>query len=279
GRSSGHPLRDDDLEAFVAQWVASPFLDEATLDFATALVREERLGRGSSPDLLAISLSAMDYVGHLYGPYSHEARDTLRRIDLALGRFLDFLELELGPNAALVVLTSDHGVLPLPEWLERTGGNQCPVKGGRSGLKLLGFRLLAKLHWKFSPLFSIPRPWVLFAGSQLGVDRSLARRHGVPVAEVVAATRQILEAEPAIAKVWTPEEIESGADEIARLYRNSFDRERSGDLVVQLAPTCLISPYDEGTTHGTPYLYDRAVSLIFWGEGIEGGRVPGPART
>ena len=54
---------------------------------------------------------------------------------------------------------------------------------------------------------------------------------------------------------------------------------RSGDLVVQLAPTCLISPYDEGTSHGTPYLYDRAVSLIFWGAGIEGGRVPGPART
>ena len=279
GRSSGHPLRDDDLEAFVARWVASPFLDEATLDFATALVREERLGRGSSPDLLAISLSAMDYVGHLYGPYSHEARDALRRMDLALGRFLDFLEVELGPNAALVVLTSDHGVLPLPEWLERTGGHQCPVKGGRSSLRLLGFRLLAKLHWKFSPLFSIPRPWVIFAGSQLGVDRSLARRHGVPVAEVVAATRRILEAEPAIAKVWTPDEIESGVDEIARLYRNSFDRERSGDLVVQHAPTCLISPYDEGTSHGTPYLYDRAVPLIFWGAGIEGGRVPGPART
>ena len=111
GRSSGHPLRDDDLETFVARWVASPFLDEATLDFATALVREERLGSGSSPDLLAISLSAMDYVGHLYGPYSHEARDVLRRIDLALGRFLDFLEVELGPNAALVVLTSDHGEL------------------------------------------------------------------------------------------------------------------------------------------------------------------------
>jgi predicted AlkP superfamily pyrophosphatase or phosphodiesterase len=279
GRSSGHPLRDDDLEVFAARWVVSPFLDEATLDFATALVREERLGRGSSPDLLAISLSATDYVGHLYGPYSHEARDALRRMDVDLGHFLDFLEVELGPGAALVVLTSDHGVLPLPEWLDRTGGSQCPVKGGRTGLRCLGFRLLAKLHWKFSPLFSVPRPWVIFAGSQLGVDRSLARRHGVPVAEVVAAARGILEAEPAIAKVWTPEEIESGAGEIARLYRNSFDPERSGDLVVQLEPTCLVSPYDSGTSHGTPYLYDRAVPLIFWGPGIEGGRVPGPART
>jgi predicted AlkP superfamily pyrophosphatase or phosphodiesterase len=279
GRASGHPLRGEDLEEFAARLMASPFQDEASLDFATRLVREEGLGRRSSPDLLAVSLSAMDYVGHLYGPYSHESRDALRRADLAIGRFLDFLELELGPNAVLVVLTSDHGVLPLPEWLERTGGNRCPVKGGRTGLRYLGLQLLAKLHWEFSPLFSIPRPWVIFAGSQVGVDRSLARRHGVAVGEVAAATRRILEAEPAIAKVWTPEQIETGEDEFARLYRNSFDRERSGDLVVQLAPTCLISPFDEGTTHGSPYLYDRAIPLIFWGAGIEGGRVPGPART
>ena len=96
---------------------------------------------------------------------------------------------------------------------------------------------------------------------------------------MIAATRRILEAEPAIAKVWTPEQIESGEDEFARLYHNSFDPERSGDLVVQLAPACLISPYDEGTTHGSPYLYDRAIPLIFWGDGIEGARISGPART
>jgi predicted AlkP superfamily pyrophosphatase or phosphodiesterase len=279
GRTSGHPLRDEAIEKLAARVVASPFLDEATLDFATALVREEGLGRRSSPDLLAVSLSAMDYVGHLYGPYSHESRDALRRLDLALGRFLDFLEAELGPGAVLVALTSDHGVLPLPEWLEQTGGNRCPVEGGRTSLRWLGFRLLAKLHWEFSPLLSVPRPWLIFAGFQMGVDRSLARRHGVAVSEVAAAARRILEAEPAIARVWTPEEIERGEDEFARLYRNSFDRARSGDLVVQLAPTCLISPSDDGTTHGSPYLYDRAVPLIFWGPGIEPGRVSGPART
>jgi predicted AlkP superfamily pyrophosphatase or phosphodiesterase len=278
-RTSGHPLRDEDLEEFAARLVASPFLDEASLDFATALVREEGLGRGSSPDLLAISFSAMDYVGHLYGPYSHESRDALRRLDLAMGRFLDFLERELGPGSILVVLTADHGVLPLPEWLEQTGGSRCPVKGGRVGVRRLGLRLMAKLHWEFSPLFSFPREWVTFAGFQLRVDRSLASRHGVAVEDVIAATRRILEAEPAIAKVWTPEQIERGEDEFARLYRNSFDPERSGDLVVQIAPTCLVSPFDEGTSHGTPYLYDRAIPLIFWGTGIEGGRVPGTART
>jgi predicted AlkP superfamily pyrophosphatase or phosphodiesterase len=279
GRTSGHPLRDGDPEEFAARLSASPFLDEASLDFATALLREEGLGRRSSPDLLAVSLSGMDFIGHLYGPYSHESEDALRRLDLAVGRFLDLLELELGPGAVLAVLTSDHGVLPLPEWLERTGADRCPVPGGRTSLRWLGLRLLAKLHWELSPLFSLPRPWLIFADSQIGVDRSLARRHGVAVEEVVAATRRILESEPSIARVWTPEEIASETDEIAHLYRNSFDPERSGDLMVQLAPTCLVSPFDEGTSHGTPYLYDRAIPLIFWGVGIEGGRVPGPART
>jgi hypothetical protein len=279
GRTSGHRLRDEDLEKFAAALVASPFLDEATLDFAGTLVREEELGRRSSTDLLAVSLSAMDYVGHLYGPYSHESRDVLRRLDLAVARFLDKLERELGPDRVLVVLTSDHGVLPLPEWLEQTGANRCPVPGGRASLRWLGARLLARLHWEFSPLLSIPRPWLIFAGSQLGVDRSLARSRGVAVEEVVATARRILEAEPAIARVWTPEEIERGQGELARLYRHSFDPERSGDLLVQLSPTCLISPHGEGTSHGSPYLYDRAIPLIFWGPGIEAGPVWEPART
>jgi hypothetical protein len=138
GRSSGHPLRNDDPEEFAASVFASPFLDEAILDFATALVEEERVGRGAKPDLLAISVSAMDPIGHLYGPYSHESRDALRRLDAALGRFLTLLEQRLGREKLLVVLTSDHGVLPLPEWLEQTGDNRCPVPGGRSGLRMLG---------------------------------------------------------------------------------------------------------------------------------------------
>jgi predicted AlkP superfamily pyrophosphatase or phosphodiesterase len=278
-RSSGHRLRDRDLAEFAARLSASPFLDEATLDFATELVRKERLGRGPSPDLLAVSLSAMDYVGHHYGPYSHESRDALRRLDLALERFLDFLEREVAPGGLLVVLTSDHGVLPLPEWLEETGEGLCPERGGRPDLSRLVVLLLGKLHWELSPLLSIPRPWLSFAGPQLAVNRALAQRHGVPVAEVVAATRRILEAEPSIAKVWTPEEIASGADDFARLYRNSFDPERSGDLVLQIAAGCVISPEHEGTTHGSPYLYDRAIPLVFWGRGIERASIPGPART
>jgi predicted AlkP superfamily pyrophosphatase or phosphodiesterase len=142
----------------------------------------------------------------------------------------------------------------------------------------MGFGLLWNLHWKFSPL-SWPESWVLFAGPTIGVKRALARDEGVDVAEVVTRTKSHLESRPAVKHVWTREEIESGNGEFAELYRHSYDPERSGDLVVQLAPTCLISSYGSGTTHGTPYLYDRAVPLVFFGPGIAPARVPGRAAT
>jgi hypothetical protein len=101
----------------------------------------------------------------------------------------------------------------------------------------------------------------------------------VTVEAVAEATRRHLERHPAFARIWTRDAILAGDDEIARLYRNSLDPERSGDLFVQMAPGCLVSWRDTGTGHGTPHLYDRAVPLVFWGAGVTPGRVPGPAAS
>ena len=188
------------------------------------------------------------------------------------------LEKRVGSDGLLVVLTSDHGVLPLPEWLEARGEARCPVAGGRVGLEGLGFRLLTRLHLGFSPL-RWPSSWLLFAGSQVAVDRPLAEARGVRTREVALAAKDHLEKRPGVAHVWTANEIRAGGSDLARLYRNSFDPQRSGDLVVQVAEGCLISRYDSGTTHGSPYLYDRAVPLVFWGAGVEQGALSGSART
>ena len=97
--------------------------------------------------------------------------------------------------------------------------------------------------------------------------------------EVIAATKILLEDEDVIEKAWTREEILTGSDEFARLYRNSYDPERSGDLSIQVAEGCLIWPFDGGTSHGSPYAYDRDVPVLLWGAGIEPGIIDGPART
>jgi hypothetical protein len=120
------------------------------------------------------------------------------------------------------------------------------------------------------------------ASSQLTVDRRLAAERGVPVERAVAVAERWLEAQPAIREAWTRREIAERDDATARLYRNSYDvagGERSGDIAIQVEPTCLMDFEGTGTSHGSPYEYDRAVPIVFWGEGVETGEVSGPAAT
>jgi predicted AlkP superfamily pyrophosphatase or phosphodiesterase len=278
-RTTPHPLRDGNRESFADNLYFTPYLDEITLDFAAELVEREALGGGAGADLLALSLSATDPVGHLYGPNSHEARDALLRLDRALGAFLERLEAKLGKDRILLALTADHGVLALPEWLAETGASHCPEAGGRTGLRQLGLGLSWELHKTFTPILAIPKDWIVFAGSQLGVSRPVASEQEIDVDAIADVVERYLEAQPSIAQVWTAAELERSDSEIARLYRNSRDPERSGDLLTQIEPTCLISPFDHGTSHGSPYLYDRAVPILFWGAGIEPASVEGPAAT
>jgi Type I phosphodiesterase / nucleotide pyrophosphatase len=281
GRTSGHPVRDPDVRVSLERLYYTPFLDDVTLDFARALVRSERVGSGPGIDLLAISLSATDPVGHLYGPGSQEARDALLRLDVALGDFLAFLEAEVGKGRMLVVLTADHGVLELPEWLVESGASECPLPTGRGSSRALAEGLGKALHSAFDPKGSPVAAWMATSGYALTVNRRLAEERHVPVRRVVDLARHWLGSQPGIVHVWTQEEIEgeTGPAPFAALYRNSFDPERSGDLTVQPAPTCLFSPFPTGTSHGTPYLYDRAVPLVFFGTGVAPGVVRGRAAT
>jgi predicted AlkP superfamily pyrophosphatase or phosphodiesterase len=280
-RVSGHPLRSRDRKKFLDQVTFSPWLDTLTLDFSRELVVQENLGQGPGPDLLALGLSATDTVGHLYGPGSQEARDALRRLDADLGRFLDALEKRLGPGRVLIALTADHGVLELPEYLAEVGASACPVAGGRIDARALAKELEAAMVAALEPPGSPPHdePWLTQASLELSVSRKLAAAHGVPIDKVVGAARRFLSTQPGVTRVWTAEEIARGEGPApwAALYRHSFDPERSGDLTLQTAPGCVLSPYPAGTSHGTPNLYDRAVPLVFLGPGVAPGVVRGRA--
>lgn len=271
-RTSPHPLRKGDAERVGEQLFASPFLDTVTLEFAARLVEAEDLGRGGAPDLLALSLSATDIVGHNYGPSSQEAADALHRLDADLGRLLAALEARTD-GRLVVALTADHGVLPLPEWLEQNGQATCPVPGGRTSALRLGADVLVRLWWRHGPWLAWPRAWVHFAGSQGRVDRELASARGLAPETVAAEAKVAVESWPGVESVWTAAEIASGEGEIAELYRHSFVPDRSGDLLVQPRRGCLLSYYDTGTSHGSPWDYDRRVPLVFFGAGV----APGPA--
>lgn len=254
----------------------SPFSDSVTLAFAKELVEREHLGRAPQPDLLIVSLSATDLVGHYYGPESWEARDALTRLDADLGAFLRFLEKRVGRRRVLVALTADHGVLPLPEWILEQGRSQCPVEGGRVDPSPIVARLNRALTDRFGG--DPGEHWFELASSRLTLNRKHAKARGADPAKVIEIARASLASEPGIARTWTREEVAAGTgpEPLATYYRNSWN-ELTGDIAIQVAEDCLLADLKIATGHGSPYAYDRAVPLVFWGPGVTRGRVSGPA--
>lgn len=279
--TSPHPVVHDERAITLDALYFSPFLDEVTLEFALELIANEGLGSGPAVDLLALSLSAIDLVGHGYGPWSQESRDALLRLDAALGRFLDALEARLGRDSLVVALTSDHGVLALPEWLWESGTSDCPVRGGRVVQQGLAAALEYALGEAFGSVGEEAGPWLARAGYRFRVRRARAEAAGVPVARVIEEASAMLVAQPVVERVWTAQEMAAaeGPEPFATLYHNSHHAERGGDFAVQTRRDCLVALYPAGTTHGTPYPYDRAVPLVFWGRGVEPGVVRGRAAS
>jgi predicted AlkP superfamily pyrophosphatase or phosphodiesterase len=270
-RHSGHPVNVGELEERAARFYASPFLDLATTELVKRVVDEERLGRKGVTDLLAISYSSLDVVGHRYGPYSGESEDTLAQIDTTIGELLTFLDERLAGDY-VVALSSDHGVLPLPEWLVETGGMHCPVDGGRIPILKAMLQLYWRLYLDFTAPFGDPRDLVGFSAAGGTVSASYAQQLGITVEQVVDSMERYLEEQAYIEEVWTPLELEGSDDPISGLYRNSFVPGKSPHFFIQPKETCLVY-FSEGTSHGSVYDYDRRVPIIFYGAGMASGLI------
>ncbi|MGY8852980.1 MAG: alkaline phosphatase family protein [Pseudomonadales bacterium] len=274
-RVSGHPLKAGTAEEIAKQVYASPFIDEATIALAQLMVTEEALGQGSALDLLSISLSATDTVGHLYGPRSAEAADALDRLDQMLGQFLSGLDEQLGANNYWVVLTADHGVAELPEWARENNALNCPSDEGRLTPIALYLGLNWHLYRAFTWPFGDPRTLLSSDGGHLYVQEAGLLKFGLTRATVVAEVITYLESKPEIEKVWGIEALSTASGELAEAMKRSLVPDRLGDALVQMAEGCLID--ELGTTHGSPHNYDRDIPIVFYGAGIEPGKIPGPA--
>jgi predicted AlkP superfamily pyrophosphatase or phosphodiesterase len=278
-RTSPHPLREgDDPIADTERMFWSPWGDEVAMRFALELIEEEELGNRGHLDLLAVSFSSLDLVGHLYGPESMESKHAVKKIDDWLEDFLEDVEDEVDDDRLWIVLTSDHGVSPIPEWLAETGRSQCPIPGGRADSRALAAALNDHLVQTLGPADG---EWVGRSGYRFTVNRSLAADFHVPVEAVVDAARTFLEAQRGVRRIWTADEMRKGEgpEPFAHLYAHSWDEERGGDFEMQPEPTCLFTTYPTGTNHGSPYLYDRHVPLVFVGPGIAPGRITGEVAT
>jgi predicted AlkP superfamily pyrophosphatase or phosphodiesterase len=236
-------------------WFATtPMLDAATLDYAKAMVTALGLGRDESPDFLNVSLSQTDRVGHAFGPMSREQLDNLLRLDRELGTFFTFLDQTVGVGRWVIGLSADHGALLAPETLPRPGESAA----GRRATPAERATLRA-----------------------IADSAALAPSDSQTRARVVASLRRL----PFVAEVYTHDQLRSTspADSFAVLERNSFYPGRAPEALspfgVEVRYVEGWMNYSVGTTHGTPYWYDRHVPLIFMGPGVRPGRDGARAAT
>ena len=272
GPSLPHPLEGDprlgkkvDLNAL---WQASPFADEYLGALAEHLVEHMRLGQQSSTDYLGISFSAVDSVGHKFGPASHEVQDALVRLDATIGRLLNALDRAVGPDRYAVALSADHGVSPVPEQLIATGR-----EAGRLKSADVVARLESALRDVLGPGKYVARMFYTDVYFLPGVyDRLRADPRAM------SAALEALSSTPGIARVFRSDELERPApadDGLAHAARLSHYAGRSGDLILVPKLHWIIS--SDAATHGTAHPYDARVPVAFMGYGISPGAYDGAA--
>jgi arylsulfatase A-like enzyme len=238
---------------------ATPQANQLLLELAVGALAGERLGTHEVPDLLLVSFSATDYVGHIFGPDSREAVDTLFQLDRGLAELLRRLDGLVGRDRYAVVLTSDHGVASLPERAQARAAHRLPSDDEIARRVEKSVVAAAGAGWRVA--FAHPH---LYLGPPAG-----ARATAIDAARTVA--RHALAALPGVESVFVPAEAVPAKDEVARAVLAGWDPDRSGDLYLILAPG---SVFEEeivpgaGTGHGSPRDYDREVPLVFYGAGV-----------
>jgi hypothetical protein len=246
---------------------SSPYANDLVEAFAERAVEAEQLGTHAAADLLTVSFSANDYVGHALGPDSPEVRDMALRVDRSIGKLLAYLDRRVGPGRVLVVLTADHGVAPLPEVLSARR-----MPGGRQPAKAIQDAIQDGLAARFGD-----GRWVL-GTSTAGVylNRDLIGSKRLDEAQVQEVAAKAARGVPHVLRVLTRAQLQAGRvgdDPVDRAVANGFYSARSGDVFIVMEPYW-IAPA-QGTTHGSPFSYDTHVPMIFLGPGISPGRYNG----
>jgi predicted AlkP superfamily pyrophosphatase or phosphodiesterase len=260
---------------------ASPRMDAATVDLANRLIDELQLGMGTVPDVLSVSLSATDYVGHAVGTEGVEMCIQMAELDKALGRL--FAKLDAAGIDYIAVLTADHGGLDTSERLDE----RAFPRAARADAGLLAGNLGKAIAAKTGITIEGP---LIYSDGPFGDYYLSAALSPAQKAQATAALVGMAKAHPQIAAVFTHEEltrtpIPTGGPQEWTLKdraRASFDPKRSGDVVILLdrAISPIPAPIPGFTaTHGSAWDYDRRVPMLFWRRGVPGFEQPAPVET
>jgi hypothetical protein len=272
GRTFPHPMDGGKKKIGKDYYEAlynSPFGNDVLLALAKKAIDAEKLGTHDVPDLLALSFSSNDPIGHNWGPDSQEVLDVTLRSDRIVKELLDYLDTKVGKGKYVVVMSADHGVCPLPEVAKAQGKD-----AGRATPADVMKAANAFLRDKYGEKDETAAPVEALAECMFYLNRAWLKANQLDQGKVEEALAAWLKKQPFVQTAYTRAQLGEAAadgDEIGRLVRKSYYAGRSGDVLVVVKPYHLLTKYLTGTTHGSPHPYDTHVPLVALGPGIKQG--------
>ncbi len=277
GRVFPHPMKGG-LNAVGKKYyealTVSPYGNELLLALAKEAILAEKMGQHEDTDLLTLSFSSNDLIGHCWGPDSQEVLDVTLRSDLIVKELLDFLDANVGKGQYILLLSADHGICPIPDVAKAQGKDAGSVSA--SALRTGGEAHLQATFIKDGKR----RPWIeKMSGSWFYLNQGVLRELGLASAEVEKALADWLTTQPGVQTAFTRTQVAGKSklsDPLTETVRLSFYAENSGDVKVLLKPyhlfsTNLVKSPAYATTHGSPHPYDTHVPLLAFGPGIRPG--------
>lgn len=262
GKTFPHTPRQDD--SFYDDWTRTPWANDFVIDTAIQALVSEGLGKDEVPDILTINLSTNDYVGHWFGPNSPEVLEISVATDRSLAKLFQAIQRALprGLQDSLIVVTADHGVMPMAEdWMKDQ------VRGGRLQLADLRTPVDTALKAGFGEVTLVRD----FGDMMITLDEAACRTAGVALDDAAQTIRDALVSLPFVHSAYTARQIQEGdvGGTLARVLAKSYNKDRYGHVVYFLRPGYIFG--SAGTGHGSPWSYDANVPLLLLGPMIEPG--------
>ena len=242
----------------------TPFGNSLTLDMAKAAIDGEQLGTDDETDLLTVSCSSTDYIGHQVGTHAIETEDTYLRLDKAIADFLAYLDSKVGKGNYLVFLSADHGAMNNAAFLQDRRIPAGSWDASATAKKLN--HVLAKEYPEAGDIVKTVMNYQVF------FNRDVIKSKQLDFDNIKQTVVNVLKEDPSVlyacdmAKAST----ESIPEEVKSRIINGYNRERSGDVVIILKPNFYAHGM-KGTDHGAWNSYDTHIPLVFMGWGIKHG--------
>lgn len=283
----------------------SPFVNDVILTVAEQAIAHEDLGGDEFTDLLSVSFSGTDHVGHRFGPTSQEVMDTVLRLDRQIARLLDFVDKRVGLENTLIAFSSDHGVAPLWKYSETKGVGRTRIKNAYV-MKPIREAIKARYGDKRDYIFQYKEGGQskdAIINGNLYFDLDALARDRITLDEIAQVAGDAVLKVPGIAKYYTRSQLEGCrtrakartsipasraamrnaknharrvapclTDSIGSRVLRGYDPDRNGDLIIVQKPYYYVGDSDDPTSHATPYPYDTHVPVMLMGRGIKAGR-------